>query len=107
MMLGLRGDVKYSTYFLNAETLAHLHSDFFITRAFDPGQRTWLLVVVMTQAAWEQLNGHLEPTIAENLTAVLPAPAGFILGETLVVVIGYKEWKQRVKMRQVAVGGNP
>jgi hypothetical protein len=104
-VLGLRGDVKYSTYFLNAEKLTDLHGDFFITRAFDPVQRTWLLIVVLTPMAWKQLNGDLEATTVEKLTSVLPAPAGFMLGETPFVVLGYDEWKQRVQRRQVAAGG--
>jgi hypothetical protein len=98
--LGLRGDVKHSTYFLNAETLADLRCDFFITRAFDAARREWFPVAVLTLPAWTRLDGDTQPTTLSRLTAHLPQPSLVYVGETPMVVITYDDWKARVLARQ-------
>ncbi|MGH9832365.1 MAG: hypothetical protein ACREBD_33775, partial [Blastocatellia bacterium] len=50
-LLDLRGDIKYTTYFLTADRLSLFNSDFFITRWY-PG-RGWLRVAILRETAWD------------------------------------------------------
>jgi hypothetical protein len=60
-VLGLRGDIKYSTYFLTAEGTQTTEIDFFITQLFDETKARWEKVVFLTPTAWTVINGITIP----------------------------------------------
>lgn len=51
LLLDLRGDIKHTTYFLTAERLSQLVSDFFITRWYLGQRREWLRVAILRETA--------------------------------------------------------
>jgi hypothetical protein len=103
-LLGQRGDIKTSTYFLHNARFFPLRSDFYILRLFDTARNTWLDVVLLKLAAWHKLNGEPTPCTWESVANVLPTAAQLELrGETLVVV-PYATWKMRVLEKQHSTG---
>jgi hypothetical protein len=56
-VLGFKGDIKTSTYFLQAARTRTLPHDFYITRVRGP-QRTRTLVVFMRSGMWQAINGE-------------------------------------------------
>jgi hypothetical protein len=107
ILLDLRGDIKYSTYFLTAERLAHLTSDFFITRWYLPRVRQWLRAVLLRGKACQTLglphddSGATMVTL-EDVETILPEAATFIIDHTVLTATGYEPWKERVQKIQSA-----
>ena len=101
-VLGLRGDVKYSTWFLTVENARLEGLDFFITRFYDETGAQWLRVVLLTPIAQE--------LIGDNATAVVPTadipelPAVVTAGATTLRLIRYDDWKVRVQSKQMSKG---
>ena len=60
-VLGLRGDEKYSAWFLTVENARMEGLDFFITRLFDETGARWLRVVLLTPIAQELTGGEIPP----------------------------------------------
>ena len=103
-ILGQRGDIKTSTYFLHMARFFPLRCDFYVVRLFDTVRNRWLDVVLLKRAAWDKLNG--EPTICtwETVARVLPEAGQMEMrGETLVVVT-YEIWKRLVLQVQKREG---
>jgi len=99
-VLGFRGDVKTSTYFLwlgRAQSLPH---DFYITRLYTPGQRSRTLVVFAQESMWEEIDGETPMTIIESVPDVLPTPARLQHRDFEIIVADYEMWKQKVLRRQ-------
>lgn len=93
------GDIKSSTYFLHVERTRGLESNLYITQIFD-AQGFRRRVVILQQAAWEEINGETKTCRLPNLAETLPAPGHFEhLGKRLVIV-DYGLWKQKVKEYQ-------
>lgn len=95
-VLGLRGDIKYSTYFLTAEGAHTTEIDFFITRLFDETNARWEKVVFLTPTAWAVINGRTIPVVLQEAVSVLPKAVAVEIGLETFVIILYKEWKERI-----------
>lgn len=94
---GMRGDIKYSTYFLSAETLGRLQSDFFITRAYDSTTREWVTIVMHRPETWQRIDGETQAGTVQELPALLPTPIRIQIGALHLFVISYEEWKRRIR----------
>jgi hypothetical protein len=105
-VLGRRGDVKTSTYFIHTARAFPLRCDFYIVRLWDEAVHQWLDLVLLKPDAWQELDGEPMPCTWETVARVLPTVAQVLVrGETLVVV-PYAEWKACVLNKQSPKGGN-
>ncbi|MBI1930834.1 hypothetical protein HYR99_42125 [Candidatus Poribacteria bacterium] len=105
-VLGRRGDVKTSTYFLHTARTFPLRCDFYIVRLWDDVTNQWLDLVLLKPDAWRELDGEPTPCAWETVARALPTVAQVkVRGESLVVV-PYAEWKTRVLSQQSQEGGN-
>ncbi len=99
-VLGLRGDVKYSTWFLTAENARLEGLDFFITRLYDETGAQWLRVVLLTPIAQELIG---DETNAAALVGAVPALPGVVTaGAMTLMLIRYDDWKSRVRSKQTS-----
>jgi hypothetical protein len=99
-VLGRRGDVKTSTYFIHTARAFPLRCDFYIVRLWDEALSQWLDLTLLKPETWQELDG--EPTACdwEMVARVLSAVAQIsVRGETLVVT-PYDEWEDRVLRKQ-------
>lgn len=99
-LMGYRGDIKTSTYFVlvrRSETLAH---DFYITRMYQAARQSWQRVVWLKPVFWRGLNGSPTPVAYENIWQVLPGVAEIVLRGRKFVVVPYDDWKHRIIARQ-------
>lgn len=96
MVMGLKGDIKTSTYFLKFQPASNLRNDFYITRLYVKGrQRT--LVVFQKPFAWQKINGEvLYECQLEDIAKVLPQPVRLQQDNVTLVVVEYDLWKQKV-----------
>lgn len=106
IVLDLRGDIKYTTYFISAETIGELTSDFFVTRIYDARNNKWIRVIVMTMGAWRRIDGETEPTALDEMASALSGPAVLEVGTRELIVMDYEAWKARVRAIQEK-GGAP
>jgi hypothetical protein len=104
-VLGLRGDVKYSAWFLTVENARTEGLDFFITRLYDETGARWLRVVLLTPIARELIGG--ETALASPAETVPALPDAVTAGAATLVLIRYDDWKARVRLRQTPKGDNP
>jgi len=102
-VLGFKGDVKTSTYFLWLKRARALVHDFYITRIYVPGQPVRMLVVFARENMWEEIDGEALGAVVEDLPKVLPKPARIQHGDVEFVVVDYEIWKQKVLERQQEV----
>jgi len=98
-ILGLRGDVKTSFYFLYVGRGQGLPHDFYITRFYE-GRQQRTLVVMLQLAAWEQIDGETMTSLLAEATRHFPQPARVELERGSVVITDYNVWKQKVLQRQ-------
>lgn len=99
-ILGFRGDVKTSTYFLwlgRAQSLPH---DFYITRLYAAEQRSRTLVVFVQEGMWAEIDGETLMTVLENVPDILPTPARVQHRNLEIIVADYEMWKRKVLRRQ-------
>jgi len=104
LLLNLRGDIKYTTYFLTAERLAFLLSDFFITRWYL--NHEWLRVAILRETAWGVLSlppndNQRQTVVRDEVAQTLPRAAAFVIDSFTLTALGYEQWKQRVQARQL------
>ncbi|MBI1926058.1 hypothetical protein HYR99_17625 [Candidatus Poribacteria bacterium] len=98
-ILGLRGDVKTSFYFLYVGRGQGLPNDFYITRFYEANrQRT--LVVMLQLAAWEQIDGETITSLLAEATRHFPQPVRIELELGSVIIADYNLWKQKVLQKQ-------
>jgi len=95
-VLGLRGDIKYSTYFLTSEGTQTTEIDFFITRLFDETNARWEKVVFLTPTAWAVINGRTILVALQKAVSVFPKAVSVEIGLETFVIILYNEWKERI-----------
>lgn len=95
-VLGLRGDIKYSTYFLTSEGTQTTEIDFFITRLFDETNARWEKVVFLTPTAWAVINGRTILVALQKAVSVFPKVMSVEIGLETFVIILYNEWKERI-----------
>lgn len=100
LVLGFRGDIKTSLYFLQAARTRTLPHDFYITRIHGK-QRTRTLVVFMQTEMWETIDGDTLLVLLEHLADTLPQAARIVHEGHQLTVIDYETWKTKVKSRQV------
>lgn len=97
-VLGLRGDVKYSTWFLTVENARLAGLDFFITRLYDESGAGWLRVVLLTPLAQKLIGDATTPATAMETVPELPATV--TAGAAQLRLIRYEDWKARVRFKQ-------
>ena len=103
-LLELRGDIKYTTYFLTTEHLKNPVSDFFITRWYLADRRQWLPVVILRETAWQILSTDTtafgstkrQTATLEEVATILPKAACFTIDSIMLTAFGYEQWKQRI-----------
>jgi hypothetical protein len=101
-VLGLRGDVKYSTWFLTVENARLAGLDFFITRLYDESGAVWLRVVLLTPFA-QELIGEVT-MLATPAESAPPLPATVMADAAQLLLIRYEDWKARVRFKQTPQG---
>jgi hypothetical protein len=99
-VLGFRGDVKTSTYFLWATRTGGLEQDFYISRLYVPTQRASTLVVLLKSRMWEEIDGETLVIALEQAADVFPAAACVIYRGVELVVMDYEVWKEKVLIKQ-------
>lgn len=101
-VLGLRGDVKYSTWFLTVDNARLEGLDFFITRLYDETGARWLRVVLLTPIAQELIGGEINAAASSEAVPALPNVV--TAGATTLMLIRYDDWKARVRLKQTLKG---
>jgi hypothetical protein len=109
LLLDLRGDIKYTTYFLTVECLTRLVSDFFITRWYLTHRREWLRVAILRETAWQRFSlsqaaGERQTASLDDVASALPQAVVFAIGSILLTTLGYGQWKQQVVLMQLTKG---
>lgn len=96
-VLGFRGDIKTSTYFLSAVRTSDLLHDFYILRFSERKDKLW--IVFLKEPFWVLIDAEKRTmrtvTLAELVTML---PGAFVLrlqAKTLIVV-DYESWKRLV-----------
>ena len=100
VVLGLKGDLKRSAYFLKFKPARDLPNDFYITRWYEKGrQRT--LVVFQKPPAWDKINGEvLYEGQLDDILQLLPQPVRVQHNNVTLVVVDYPLWKRKVLQKQ-------
>ena len=101
-VMGLRGDVKYSTWFLTVENARTEGLDFFITQLYDENGAHWLRVVLLTPVARQLIGGVTVPASSAEPLPALPSAIAAQLA-----LVRYDEWKACVRTLQTPKGDNP
>ncbi len=96
VVMGFTGDIKTSTYFLQAVRSRGLAADLYITRIYDERRRQYRSVVFLKRHAWDAIDGETQLAALISLLDVLPTVAEIRHGGQSFVVVDYSEWKQRV-----------
>ncbi|MFQ5799823.1 MAG: hypothetical protein ACE5H0_14175 [Bacteroidota bacterium] len=100
VVLGFRGDIKTSTYFLHTVRARELPHDFYIAQVYKPENRERIQVVFLKESAWDALDGDTTPVAPTALAAALPGPLRIQWKGTTLIVLDYSEWKTRVMLVQ-------
>ncbi len=96
VVLGFRGDIKTSTYFLHTARSYPLVNDFYLVRLYDAARRAWLDIVMLKSAMWRAIDGDATPCELDEAARLLPMPLRVTTRGEELIVITYEEWKQRV-----------
>jgi hypothetical protein len=102
LVSGFKGDVKTSTYFLQAARSRSLAHDFYITRVGGRrGVRT--LVVFIQTTMWQAIDGDTLLVLLEEIADTLPDALHIVHQGLQLTVIDYDLWK--TKMVSYQTGG--
>jgi hypothetical protein len=101
---GLAADVKLSTYFLATTGTRTFTCDIYITRLFDTQQRLWLNIAVLSERAWQAIDGETIPAALAQVTSLLPEAACRLRDDPRWVVISYDRWKTMILAQQPMSG---
>jgi len=99
-VLGQLGDIKSTTYFLHSTRALPLNCDFYITRLYHPRRRRYLSVVVMTEEAWQALNGEVATAQLSTAAGFFPKPVQIAFEGRRFVIVPLDLWKEKVKKLQ-------
>ena len=99
VVLGFKGDIKTSVYFLQAARTRSLPHDFYITR-IRGRQKTRTLVVFVQAEMWQTINGETLLVLLEQVADTLPRAARIVHEGIELTVVDYEAWKARVLRRQ-------
>lgn len=105
VVLGFRGDIKTTTYFLQVTRTQSLLHDFYITRVYKSGKRERIWVALLKKHVWEAIDGETTPVTLSALATALPGTFRIEQDDTILIVLGYEEWKARVLRVQKADKG--
>ena len=94
-VLGFRGDIKRSLFFLRTLRGRRLPYTFYIV-SLTRAHRSRKLVVIMRQAMWDVIDGETILTTLSNLVNVLPDAARVRASGVEVIVADYALWKRLV-----------
>jgi hypothetical protein len=98
-VLGFKGDIKTSVYFLQAARTQVMQHDFYITRI--RGQTRARTMVVFVQAdMWAAIDGETLLVMLEQVADTLPQAARIDYRGVELTVIDYEAWKARVRHHQ-------
>jgi hypothetical protein len=100
-VLGFKGDIKTSVYFLQASRSRSLAHDFYITRVYGR-ERVRTLVVFMQATMWQAIDGDTLLVLLEEIADTLPHAARIRHQGIELTVIDYETWKQKIRRRQAA-----
>jgi hypothetical protein len=98
-VLGFRGDIKTSLYFLQAARSQRLAHDFYITKVSTSGRKR-IMVVFMQQGMWHKINGETFLVLLEQIAETLPQAARIVHEGLELTVIDYDTWKEKVRQQQ-------
>lgn len=98
-VLGFRGDIKRSLFFLQTLRGRRLPYTFYIVR-LTQARRSRTLVVMMRQAMWAAIDGETILTTLSNLADVLPDTCRVRISGVEIIVADYGLWKRLVRQRQ-------
>jgi hypothetical protein len=98
-VLGFKGDIKTSVYFLQAARTRTLPHDFYITR-IRGRHRMRTLIVFMQPGMWQAINGETLLVLLEQIADTLPRAARIIHEGVELTVVDYETWKAKVRHRQ-------
>jgi hypothetical protein len=96
IVLGFRGDVKTSTYFLTLTGRA-LRNDFYITRLWLSKARSRTLVVFLKTPMWDEINGETLLVAWRELESCLPQPARIAHRDGELIASDYEVWKEKIR----------
>jgi hypothetical protein len=99
LVLGFRGDIKTSVYFLQAARTRTLPHDFYITR-IRGRQQTRTLVVFMQAEMWQTINGETLLVLLEQMADALPQAMRIAHEGIELTVVDYETWKAKIRRRQ-------
>lgn len=102
-VLGFRGDIKTSLYFLQAARSRDFVYDFIITQ-IQGRERARTMVVMMQADMWRVLDGDTLLVLLENLADTLPQAARIQHQGIELIIIEYESWKDRVRVHQTSQG---
>lgn len=105
-VLGFRGDIKTSTYFLHVARGFPLANDFYLVRIYDAPRQIWLDIAMIKPAMWQVLDGDTFLCEMDQITQLLPTPLRVTARNEALIVITYEDWKQRVLRVQANKGEN-
>jgi len=105
-VLGFRGDVKTSTYFLHVARSFPLANDFYLVRIYDVPRQTWLDIAMIKPAMWQVIDGDTVLCEVDQITQLLPTPLRVMTRNEALIVIALEDWKQRVLRVQANKGEN-
>ena len=105
MVLGLKGDIKRSLYFLDDLARTPLAHDFYLTRLFHPQTRRPLLVAVMTERTWDEINGDTVIIPMEEAASYLPQVVQVDVQGLTLFIADYHLWKEKVRSQQAFLSG--
>lgn len=98
-VMGQKGDIKTSSYFSLVSRGRGLPHDFYITRLYE-GHRQHTMVVMLQEAAWEEIDGETVAAMLREATSHFPLPARVTLDNGTVVIADYEVWKAKVLQHQ-------
>ena len=96
---GFEGDIKNSTYFLQATRTQTLWHDFYITKVSGK-QRSRILVVFVQADMWQLIDGDTLFVLLEKLADVMPQAAKIRHEGLNLTVINYNLWKEKMRRYQ-------
>jgi hypothetical protein len=95
-----KGDVKTSTYFLQAARSRSMAHDFYITKIWGrKGART--LVVFIQADMWQEIDGDTFLVLLEKIADTLPDAAQIVHQGLTLTVIDYSLWKEKIRHFQM------
>ena len=100
IVLGLKGDIKRSLYFLDDLYSTPLAYDFYLTRLFHPQTRQPSLVAVMTERTWGEIDGDTVIVPMEDAAQYLPGVIQTGVQGITLFIADYEFFKDLVRAKQ-------